>query len=198
MNPRKNSSTLPFLDVIFNTLLIVSAVTIAAAIVQNTASVETKARYIIEMKWDKGSKNDVDLYVMDPQEKIVFFNQPGIGLMHLERDDRGSASDTKKLPDGSIMEFLWNDEHVYLRGVMPGEYVVNVHLYEKEDDGDAPVHVVLRENVEGTIVTRIEKDLLLRDKGDEKTAFRFTLDIEGSIINTNDLFKRIAIKARGY
>ena len=37
--------------------------------------------------------DDIDLYVQDPTGKLVWYNQKEVGLMTLERDDRGDTND---------------------------------------------------------------------------------------------------------
>ena len=51
------------------------------------------AEFIITMSWPKDSKDDIDLYVMDPAGNIVYFRDKDNGLMHLDRDDLGDKND---------------------------------------------------------------------------------------------------------
>ena len=79
-----------------------------------------------------------------------------------------------------------------LRGIVAGEYVVNVHMYTKREDKETPVTIILEKLNPFSVVTGRKVVLVLQ--GDEKTAFRFTLDDEGKVIQTNILDKSLVSK----
>ena len=49
--------------------------------------------------------------------------------MHLDRDDLGDKNDKIYLPDGSMIKVPQNQELLTIRGIVPGEYVLNIHMY---------------------------------------------------------------------
>ena len=79
---------------------------------------------------------------------------------------------------------------VTIRGYVPGEYVVNVHMYTKREDKETPVTIILEKINPYKVVTG--RNVVLKLRGDEKTAFRFTVDDEGKVIQTNQLEKGLA------
>ena len=77
---------------------------------------------------------------------------------------------------------------------MPGEYVVNVHMYTKRDERlETPVTVQLDQINPFQIVVR--KKVVLLERGDEKTAFRFIVDNDNEVVSINDLPKSLTVTA---
>ena len=66
------------------------------------AALRTDGDYAILMEWPNVSPDDVDLYVRDPAGNIAFFSSRDVGLMHLEHDDQGTASDRLKSESGEV------------------------------------------------------------------------------------------------
>ena len=106
-----------------------------------------------------------------------------------------------------------NQEIITIRGIIPGEYVLNVHMYHKSTTGeyynygyeeggdkkppaeDKPTVVTIKiEKMNPTVKLILIKKVTLEKNGDEKTVTRFTLDKDGEIKNLNDLPKAIANK----
>jgi len=164
-----------------------------------------KAEFIVTVTWPKESPDDVDTYVEDPQGNVVSFGRREDGLMHLDRDDLGHKNDIIETPNG-IVKFDENREIVTIRGITSGEFVVNVHMYRRllqeaaENQGKIaletdfkPVKVNVRlDKINPRMTTVMVKDVNLVLTGDEKTAFRFTINKEGDVIDVNSLEKLIA------
>jgi uncharacterized protein YpmB len=82
-------------DVCIN-LVLVFAVLLRLSIVMANAEQQknqqtTHAAFLVKINWPSESMDDVDLYVSDPLNQIVYFHQKQIGLMSLDRDDTGGA-----------------------------------------------------------------------------------------------------------
>lgn len=114
-------------NVIF--LLFVFALLSMAAKLPPKAGVELKADYLITAEWDLDHDCDVDLWVRDPVGRIVFFAAREAGSMHLDHDSMGHVSDEERLADGKVVRPRNYAEVVTLRGIVPGEYTMNLHLY---------------------------------------------------------------------
>ena len=134
---REYHTNLAFLDVLFNTLLCFAALFAMSFILINPSkkdnNVVEKGEFVIIMTWPKEMDNDVDIYVEDPEGNLVAFMRREEGLMHLDRDDLGQRNDTVQTQFGEI-EYDENREIVTLRGIIPGEYVINVHMYMKREE----------------------------------------------------------------
>ena len=190
---RNYHTNLAFLDLLFNTLLCFAALFSLAFILINPSkknkNVDAKAEFIITVIWPSEMDDDVDTYVEDPEGNLIAFNRREQGLMHLDRDDTGLSFDTISTSFG-IVEYKENREMVTIRGYLPGEYVVNVHMYTKREDKETPVTIILEKINPYKVVTG--RNVVLKLRGDEKTAFRFTVDDEGKVIQTNQLEKGLA------
>ena len=186
-----------FVDLMMSTLVVVTALLIASNAVEKEkqrraleeASIRTDGFYAIVMEWPDSSQDDVDLYVRDPSGNIAYFSSRDVGLMHLEHDDQGTVSDTAETQDGRIAVER-NEERVILRGTMTGEYTVNVHLYNRRGRSPTPVTVRLI-RLRGEDDEVVNKSVTLSVSGDERTAFRFTLNAAGAVSGTNELQRRM-------
>lgn len=112
--------------------------------------------------------------------------------MHLDRDDRGVSNDTVIAPDGTVIVIKRNEEYVFIRGIIPGEYIVNVHWYYQREHTPVKVKIKLV-RLKKINKVLLEKEVMLEYAGDEKTAFRFTLDQEGALTSTNDIFRSLVL-----
>lgn len=186
---RRELSNVAFLDILMNALVVFIALFILTVVKiksqEAEPTVKTDGKYIIVVTWDDASEDDVDTYVMDPRGNIAYFRNREAGLMHLERDDLGKKNDVF-LGAGQKIEVEKNEERVVIRGIIPGEYIANVHMFSKRGRTDTKVVVSLLK-LEKTGAPIVEKEIILRRSGDEKTAFRFTLKPDGSVTNINTL-----------
>jgi hypothetical protein len=157
---------------------------------QKAASIDTFGQYAVAVGWPADENDDVDTYVQDPAGNIVWFADSDVGLMHLEHDDLGRTSDV--LQHGQDVAVVKdNEERVVLRGVLPGEVTVNVRAYRKVTDGTIPVSVVLY-RLRGDDRPLLRRTVQLSFQGQETTAFRFTLDRAGRLVDHNELAKSLA------
>lgn len=188
----KYSSNLAFIDLLFNLLLVFVCLFLLSFILinpkQDTGKIDSNAEFLITLTWDDYSIDDIDLWVADPAGNIVSFVQQEAGLMHLDRDDRGEISETVTTENGTVAS-LKNQEIVTVRGYVPGEYVVNVHMYAKRTDQSTSGLVqILKLNPYSVIC---EKPLMMSLHGDEETICRFSIDSNGKVTSTNELPKRL-------
>src|SRR6516162_7786254 len=111
----------PFTVVLFKALQVIAFLFFIALLAMkpeaNAGKIDKRAEFIITMTWPDRHPDDVDLYVQDPAGKLVWYNQRDVGLMVLERDDRGDTNDfafveSKKIP------LPIREELVSIRGVM--------------------------------------------------------------------------------
>jgi hypothetical protein len=197
---RNYGSQTSFLDLLFNSLLAFVAFFVLSLLLINEesekkTSAEMKIEFMITVTWPYEQDNDVDTYVVDPLEHITSFNRKEDGLMHLDRDDLGAKNDMLVLPDGTRFEYKENREIVSIRGIVPGEYVVNVHMFTKRTPvTDNYVNIRLEKLNPYKLVT--VKNVLLENGGDEKTAFRFKVNKDGDVVSVSDGPQRKLIKIK--
>jgi hypothetical protein len=160
-----------------------------ASAVENVAA---PGNVIVEIRWPEGRDSDVDLWVQAPGDVPVGYSNKGGAIFNLLRDDLGRAGDPTNL----------NYEISYSRGVPPGEYAANVHLYRNPDG--RPVEVVMTISVKSApnagARPLLTTKMILRREGEELTGFRFKLDAEGNLVagSTHNLRKPLrSPSARG-
>jgi hypothetical protein len=180
-------------DVCIN-LVLVFAVLLRLSIVMANADEQknhqtTHAAFLVKINWPSESNDDVDLYVRDPLNEIVYFRQKQVGLMSLDRDDTGREQNMVTLADGRVVQSQFNEEQVNIRGIVEGEYVVNVHMYRKNDDRPTKVEVALFKSGAGGDMEIHKQMVTLTNEREEETAFRFTLTKDGGVLDVNRLPK---------
>jgi hypothetical protein len=205
---RRYGSSISFNDLLFNTLLgfvflFICAFLLIAPITKK--AIETKAEFVITVTWNNESADDVDVWLEDPAGNVLFFRQRDIGLMHLDRDDLGKMNDKVLLPNGESVEYEYNQEIVTIRGILSGEWVLNVHMYRKRDgfsDGASPEEEYLSTAKPTTVVVKMDKlnpelktivykKIKLVANWQEETVARFTMAADGSIMDMNELPKSL-------
>ncbi|HEX7967162.1 MAG TPA: hypothetical protein VF502_03010 [Stellaceae bacterium] len=129
---------------------------------------------IVDIHWDDKVDADVDLWVQAPGDVPVgYSNKAGI-IFNLLRDDLGHSGDPVSM----------NYEIAYGRGLWPGEYTVNAHLY-RSADGHFPVAVTSRVQVrgpDGVVKNLVQSVVEMERVGQETTLFRFQLDENGRLV----------------
>ena len=195
----KYKSTLAFTDLLFNVLIGFAFLFIIAFILINPvnkrADIKSKAEFMVIMDWDPNSLFDIDLWMQDPSGTIVGFPNKDSGWTHLDRDDLGQANDMIYVNDMESRIVKINREIMTVRGVIPGEYIVNIHFYSaKSAQRISPVDVSIQA-VKINPYEEIFNDILTLEKpSDEKTAIRFKVDDEGKVIYKSKLRKNLAGK----
>jgi hypothetical protein len=188
----------PFTDMLFNVLLgFAFMIFTAFALISPTAktgAVDLKAEYIITMTWPDNNPNDMDLYVEDPAGNIVWYHSKEAGLMHLDRDDRGDYKNTITVNGNTIRNPI-RQEMVTIRGIIPGEYVVNAHEFLATLPEKMPVSVKVEKlNPIATVVFYGTHEF--DHKGQEETYVRFTLGGDGQVIDLNTRSKSLVQAVR--
>jgi hypothetical protein len=183
----------PFAVVLFKALQVLAFLFFIALLAMRPAAetgrVVKRAEFIITMTWPDRHPDDVDLYVQDPAGKLVWYNQRDVGLMVLERDDRGDTNDFAVVQSRKI-PLPVREELVSIRGVMAGEYTVNIHLYQHLATAPVPVSVKV-EKLNPVVEIVDYRTLFLDHTDEERTAVRFTLAEDGSVVRTSAVEKSL-------
>ena len=181
-----------FLDIVMFLGLFFAMMFIVSIIYMNkkepdAKKVDIRAEYIITLSWDKEVKSDIDLWLEDPANNLVFYQRKTDGFMALKRDDIGHSDDTVTLPNGDVIKYSENRETITIRKVIPGEYICNVHMFNS-NGVKFPIEatVVLHNIREGKEIHR--ETVVFKRNGEEITAFRFTLG--NGVKNINRLEKK--------
>jgi hypothetical protein len=145
--------------------------------------IDAKAEFIITMDWPDNHPDDLDLFVQDPVGNVAWYRHREAGFLTLDRDDRGGANDFI-LVNGTKIPSPIREEIVTVRGVVPGEYTVNVsHFAATTGQPVAATVKVQKLNPSAQVV--FDDKVIVDHSGDEKTALRFKLDAEGKVIDVH-------------
>ena len=140
-----------------------------------TEGLEPPGNVIVEVRWPDQLDSDVDLWIQAPGDVPVGYSNKGGAIFNLLRDDLGRRADATEM----------NYEVSYSRGIPPGEYVVNVHLYRNTARvSPVPVTVVasVKKNQTESARQLLSTRIGLTREGQELTVFRFRLDAAGELV----------------
>ena len=197
MNNEKYKSTIGFTDLLFNILVGFAFLFIIAFLLikpeAKKKDFDRNAEFVVVMEWDKEAKGDIDLYVEDPLGAKCSFRQTVANFMHLDKDDLGSANDTVVNADGTVSTVKINREVITIRGIIAGEYTINVHYYSERDYSRVGNAMRKKKSKEVTVKIELHKvnpytimwigEKNFRGKGQEETFVRFRLDKDGTVLS---------------
>jgi hypothetical protein len=156
---------------------------------KDTGKIDTKAEFFVSMTWPDNHPDDFDLFVQDPLGNVVWYRRRDIGFLTLERDNRGGANNFISVGGEKVLSAA-RQELVSIRGIVAGEYTVNVYHFSARTGLPVPVTVTVEKL--NPHVTVIAKETLNVDKERfEKTAVRFTLDAKGKVVSTSRVDRSI-------
>ncbi len=151
--------------------------------------IDSKAEFIITMDWPDNHPDDLDLFVQDPVGNIAWYRHREAGFLTLDRDDRGGANDFI-IVNGKKIPSPVREEIVTVRGIVAGEYTVNVSHFQAKTGQPVPVNVKVQKlNPAAQVI--FDNKLMVDHSGDEKTALRFWLDAEGKVIDVQQRQKSL-------
>lgn len=141
---------------------------------------------IIEIQWPDDLDTDVDLWVQGPGDVPVGYSNKGGKLFNLLRDDLGKSNDATTI----------NYENSFSRGIVEGEYTINLHLY-RNVSGVLPITVIVvvsvKENPDASTKQILTRTVDLLSVGQEITVFRFELNKHGKldVESVHDIYKSL-------
>lgn len=204
MNNKKFDFRTAYIDLLLNVLtgiiflFIITTLFISKPNKSEDEGIKKNAQYIVNVLWDSNIDCDVDVWVMDPLRRVVSFKNKNNALMFIENDDLGTKSDYYYDNQGNLLSAVDENKEVWtLRGLVEGEYTVNVHLFscmmntiprEIRSNINVPVTVELIK-INPDILTIKKVKVVLEKVWEEKTAFNFILDSKGNIRDITYNFK---------
>ena len=208
MNNENYKSTIGFTDLLFNILVGFAFLFIIAFILikpeAKKEDFERRAEFVVVLEWDHDQADDLDLYVQDPTGDRVSFRHPIVNFMHLDKDDLGYVNDIVYNANGKITKVNINREVVTIRGIIPGEYLINAHYYSTrrsestftaltgERRGDTEIISADRKDRVVTVKIELHKvnpyqilwigERPFDRRGQENTFVRFTINSKGKVV----------------
>ena len=199
LHERRREGQDAFTDVLFNALLGFAFMFMVAFASMSepveTGKVDAKAEMLITVGWPDHHPDDVDTIVEDPRGQLVWYHNQDSGLMHLDRDDRGTVHDRIRV-DGREIANPLNQETVSIRSLAPGPYVVNLLHYKENRGGTLPVEVKV-EKLNPEVEVVYYGSHALEGAGHELTAVRFAIGPGGDVRDVNRTPKSLLLKAVG-
>jgi len=189
------NSNLSFIDLLFNLALVFTSLFILTFLLINPVKkgdVTPIAEFLITMRWDDISLNDIDIWIEDPEKNILYFRNKDTGLMHLDRDDRGYWNDTVSI-NGELITIKTNVETVSIRGVLVGTWKINVHFYRAHTGG-------VKELIKVEMIQLnpykfvFSKEVTLDKQGEEATVYAFIMESNKLIHRFDDSFESLVKK----
>ena len=175
----------PFSVMLFKALQVVAFLFFLALLAispdAKEGKVDSKAEFIITMDWPDSHPDDLDLFVQDPAGNIAWYRHREAGFLTLDRDDRGGANDFIVVNGRKIASPI-REEIVTVRGIVAGEYTVNISHFQATTGQPVPVTVKVQK-LNPTAQVIFDDKVVVDHTGDEKTAVRFRIDAEGRVID---------------
>ena len=177
----------PFSVMLFKALQIVAFLFFIALLAispdAKDGKIDSKAEFIITMDWPDNHPDDLDLFVQDPVGNIAWYRHREAGFLTLDRDDRGGANDFIVVNGRKIPSPI-REEIVTVRGIVPGEYTVNLSHFQATT-GQPVAATVKVQKLNPTAQVIFDDKVMVDHTGDEKTALRFKLDAEGKVVDVH-------------
>jgi hypothetical protein len=107
------------------------------------AGVPEKAEYLLSAEWNVDIDADVDIWLIPPSKKPVFYGSRDVGCAKLDSDYRGFIDEWITLADGSKVKVDAAKEIISLRCIEPGRCDLGVNLYAFRADGMAKAGTLL-------------------------------------------------------
>jgi paraquat-inducible protein B len=184
----------PFSVVLFKALQVLAFLFFIALLIvapkAKEGKVDSKAEFLITVDWPDNHPDDIDTFVQDPLGNVAWFRRREAGFMVLDRDDRGGINDFVMV-NGTKVRTATRQELVSIRGIVAGEYTVNVYHFTALTGEAVPVTVTVQKL--NPIAKIIAKETVELEKGstEERTAVRFTLDAKGEVTATSHIQRSI-------
>ena len=175
----------PIFIALCDLLLCVLAVVICsvAASKAKTEGIKPKAEFLVSADWPLQDDVDIDLWLVGPERKPVFYGSRQVGCADLDRDSLGFSTSHVRLSDGTLVQEDANKETISIRCIASGHYDVAVNYFSQHSySGSAPVpvHVDLT-GLNPTVATLDLKDVALDHVGQTINAFSFEVDKDGKV-----------------
>jgi uncharacterized protein YfaP (DUF2135 family) len=145
--------------------------------------VDPKLEFLITVSWPDKHPDDIDMFVQDPIGNIVWYRRRETGFMVLDRDDRGGLNDFIMVNGQKVLSPI-RQEIVSVRGIVAGEYIVNIYHFAALTGQPVPVTVKVEKL--NPKVQVVHYDTVNVDHGGaETTAVRFIMDKTGNVTEVN-------------
>ncbi len=166
-------------------LCILSVVIVAVAPTKaKVDGIKPKAEFLITADWPVALDSDVDLWVVGPDRKPVFYGSREAGCASLDRDSLGYSTSQITLADGSLAQSESNKETATIRCMAPGHYDVGVNLYSDRELAKGATSIPVRVEITGLnpqVTTLFAGNVALDQVGQTINVASFDLTYDGQV-----------------
>src|ERR1700684_1158403 len=111
--------------------------------------VKPKAEFLITADWPVTLDSDVDLWLVGPDKKPVFYGAREAGCASLDRDSLGYSTSPINIAAGSMAQSESNKETATIRCIAPGHYDIGVNLYSDRELAKGAKAIPVRVEITG-------------------------------------------------
>ena len=166
-------------------LCVLSVVIVAVAPTRaKVDGMKPKAEFLITADWPVALDSDVDLWLVGPDRKPVFYGSREAACASLDRDSLGYSTSQITLADGSTAQSESNKETTTIRCIAPGHYDVGVNLYSDRELAKRKSSIPVRIEITGLnpqVTTLFAKDVGLESVGETINVASFDLMLDGRV-----------------
>src|ERR1700727_2519547 len=166
-------------------LCILSVVIVAVAPTKaRVDGVQPKGVFLNTANWKVELDSDVDLWIVGPEQKPIFYGSRDVGCASLDRDSLGYSTSQITLADGSMAQSESNKETATIRCIAPGHYDVGINLYSDRELAKGAASIPVRVEITGLnpqVTTLFAKDVALDSVGQTINVASFDLSPDGKI-----------------
>lgn len=189
----KYGSNLSFIDMLFALLIGVFSIFIISTLLLGEPKagkkIDDSSQILVRLTWDDESADDMDLWVLNPQQEKIGYNHRENSYISLDRDDLGIENDYI-IVDGKKEEIRHNEEITRIRKMQPGHYVVNVMFYSRHEDTRRKTKSVGPQSATVTILRvnpaykiLFNRTVILDGDGTQQTVCSFDVTPDGEVKN---------------
>ncbi len=188
MKHKTYGSLVPWVDIYMNIamsallLFVLAFISITVKLNKNEEGIQPKADFLITLDWNPKDNVDIDLWVRDPNGKLVSFMNKSITGMFLDRDDTGIQHDTIQNRDGSKTVIEINQEVMTVRGFIPGKYTIAAHYYSGKIPQNLSISILKLQPFQYVYK---KSDIPIQSQGQEVTLLTMEISKDGKIVSTN-------------
>ncbi len=182
-------------------LCIVSVAIVAVAPIHaKTDGIKPKAEYLISADWDVMLNSDVDLWVVNPSRKPIFYGSRQIGCADLDHDSLGFQTSLITLADNSTVRAVSNKEVASIRCFEPGHWDVGVNLYSDRELAKGRKNIKVHVEIVGLnpeVSMMFARDVVLGRVGETINVVSFDMERDGKITLVDPPLEPITNDYRG-
>jgi hypothetical protein len=175
-------SSVAFMDVFLNSLLIfIMLFTLSFIDQKKTQEYEKPAvEFLMNMIWPDKASSDIDIWLKTPDGETLWYGDNDRGLFIIDRDDKGSENACTYVVGRVPICDYTNREVLSIRTIMPGTYVLNIHMYSQKEGESIPVTVRF-EKMNPTVSLIYETTITLSKHWQEEQVLTFQVHEDGTV-----------------